>query len=487
MTWPGLMRPGHRARFFPLVRSVTLISAFLVASPSSVRADDARAREAFARGIDRYDHQRFREALEAFQAAYAEKPSAAIKQNIGLCHAALGDDVQAATAFDEALAEGGGSSPKTREAIETKLREITARVATITLAVVDEAGARVPGATVSWTPSGGVETVLDARASLRPIRLAPGLYTFRAAAPGFAAPPEKRLALVAGAPVEGTFEVARTGEVTLRPSVADAELRVDGRVVGKGSWSGKLTPGAHHVEASAPGFATTAVDVVATAGAVVDYPITLRRKNEPLEYAPPAVVSKPPPPPYKRWYVAAFGAVDGATLRLSGVLEQDLDGRRRTITGGSFGLHGGYRFSRWFSAELHADMGFSNAKYDRGVADTIETETHVDHWQLVPMIRFATAGKVRLTTGAGAGVQHLSLDSRVYENPGTRDVRGSGTAFTWLLDIGMAVDVGPVFLEGVFMGSLVDTKPVRDDQGRRLLLDSPGTRIGFRLGLGVPF
>lgn len=480
------MRPGVRTRLSLFVCPLALASVLLCVS-SPALADDARAREAFARGIELYDHQNFREALEAFEAAYAEKPSAAILQNIGLCHEALGDDVHAATAFDEALAAGDGKSPKTREAIEAKLRGLATRVATITFAVVDDAGAPVPGATVAWKPSGGMETVLDARASLRPIRLRPGVYTFRASAPGFAAPPDKRLALVAGAPVEATFEVTQTAQITLRPNVAGAELRIDGRTVGKGPWSGKLTPGTHRVEASAAGFAPTKVDVVASVGAVVDYPITLRRTNEPPEYAPPPIVAKPPPPPYKRWYVAAFGALDGATLRLSGVLERDLDGHRRSVTGGSFGLHGGFRFSRWFSAELHADMGFSNARYDRGGGDTIETETHVDHWQMVPMLRFATPGKVRLTTGAGPGVQHLSLDSRVSENAGTRDVRGSGTAFAWLLDIGMAVDVGPIFLEGAFMGSVVDTKPVRDEQGRRLLLDSPATRIGFRLGVGIAF
>jgi hypothetical protein len=66
--------------------------------------------------------------------------------------------------------------------------------------------------------------------------------------------------------------------------------------------------------------------------------------------------------------------------------------------------------------------------------------------------------------------------------------KGSGVAASWLLDMGMQLDVGPLFLEGVAFFDMHGVGTTRDnDTNERLLYSSPGTRAGVRIGLGIQF
>ncbi|MEA2748264.1 MAG: hypothetical protein QOI41_2407, partial [Myxococcales bacterium] len=116
-----------------------MVTAFLVVAPTA-HADEAAARAHFRKGVDLYDRKQYAAALESFRAAYAEKPSAGIKQNIGLSLKGLGQPIDAATAFDEALDEGEGTlKPEVRAAMEQELAALSKVVATVRLKVISAA------------------------------------------------------------------------------------------------------------------------------------------------------------------------------------------------------------------------------------------------------------------------------------------------------------------------------------------------------------
>lgn len=454
----------------------------LVAGPAL--ADDAAARQQFRHGVELYDKKQYAEALEAFRAAHRERPSAVIKQNIALSLVGVGRPVEAATAFDEALDEGKTTlAPETRAAIERELAELDKSIATLELRLVVAADRRpIEEAAVR------VDGVLLPRAALnRPIRLAPGVHVIAAHVDGFADPPEKRLGFVAGSPVDATFEVgAPIGTVTLRPDVPGSSIKIDGALVGYGTWTGLLAAGSHRIEVTAPDSRTTATEIVVTAGVAVDYPIALARAGEvPPPYAAP---ERAPPKKPKSSYALVAGAFQGENLQLSSALGEPAAGTRRDLKGGSFGVRAGHRLSRFFSAELHGELGSMSTSYRLLPADTGDTTTTAVAWQLTPALRFSTLGGVRFTTGTGIGVHGMRLDCTPPAGP-TRTSR-AGTALTpsWLIDFGSQIDVGPLFLEGLLFVDVHGVGTLRDDAtAERLLLASPAARFGVRVGLGLAF
>lgn len=475
------LRP-HLAR---LVTVVTLVT--LVAAPSLAWADDATAREQFRRGVDLYDKKQYQPALEAFRAAYAEKPSPGIKQNIALSLKGLGRPVEAATAFDEALDEGAEQlKPEVKAAMEHELADLLKVVATVRLRVVSAADKRpIDGAVV--TVDGAA---LSAPALRRPVRLEPGIHVFTARAAGLPDPPEKKLSLLAGAPVDATFELGSpVGQLTIKPSVADAEVQIDGAVVGRGEWSGKLPVGTHRVSVVSPGFQTTTAEVVIASGASVEYPITLLRAVAP----PPGyeLPARKTPPKMKKGYIVPMIAYEGQTVRVAPILGGAAGGSRRQLAGASAGVRMGYRATRVVAIELHGEVGQLSDKYEIGDASK-ESTIKVLHWQITPLLRFTTIGTVRFTGATGFGLHGLSVNAEIDTGTATTSLattkKGSGVAFSWLLDLGMQVDVGSLFLEGAVFLDMHGVGTTRENaSNERMFLSSPSTRAGIRLGLGIPF
>jgi hypothetical protein len=479
------------SRVLPI--TLALVVAFSPISPSSpfapaiARADEAAARQHFRRGVELYDKKQYAPALESFEAAYAEKPSPGIKQNIALSLKGLGRTLDAAKAFDEALDEGEETlKPETRAAIEQELAELSKVVATVRLKVVAAADKR-PIDKVAVTVDGAP---LPPSALRRPLRLAPGIHVFAAHAEGFADPPEKKLSILAGSPVDATFELSPpAGMLTVKPSVPDAVVQIDGVEVGRGPWSGKLAAGTHRITVSAPEHQTTTADVVVSSGVTVDYPMTLQRTGDlpPLYQRP---VRKPPPEQKKRYLVPMI-AYDGQSFRFAPVLGERAGGTKRQLTGGSIGLRGGYRVSRPFALEIYGDVGQLSDTYNISSA-TGESTAKVIHWQVTPGLRFATGGAVRFTMATGVGMHGLIADADIATVEGVTPVRtthkGSGVAASWLVDMGLQVDIGSLFLEAVAFFDMHGVGTTRDDNSNdRLFLGSPGTRAGIRAGVGIQF
>ncbi len=464
-----------------------LVVLAILATSSGARADDAVAREHFRRGVDLYDKKQYQPALEAFRAAFAEKPSPGIKQNVALSLKGLGRPVEAATAFDEALDEGAGNlKPEVRAAMERELAELSKIVATVRLTVVSLTDKTPIDAAIV-----NVDGVALSRAALRrPVRLEPGIHVFTAHAEGLADPPEKRLSILAGSPVDATFELsAPAGTLTIKPSVPEAAVQIDDIDVGHGTWSGKLPAGTHRVTVYAAGFQTTSAEVVVASGTSVEYPITLLRVG-----APPPGYDLPvrkPPPKVKRGYIVAMVAYNGQSLRLAPIVGESAGGTKRRFTGGAVGVRVGYRTTRVVALELHGEVGQLNEKYAIGNARE-ESSTKVLHWQLTPLIRFTTIGTLRFTGATGFGLHGLSVDADIDTGTQTTSVpttkKGSGVAASWLVDVGMQIDVGSLFLEGALFLDMHGVGTTREEtSNERMFLSSPSTRAGIRLGLGIPF
>jgi hypothetical protein len=476
-------------------RTLLTVLAIVLAA-SSARADEAAARQFFRRGVELYDKKQYQPALESFRAAYAEKPSPGIKQNVALCLKGLGKPVEAATAFDEALDEGADTlKPEVRAAMEQELAELSKVVATVRLKVItaaDKKPIEKALVTVDGTP-------LSPAAQRRPIRLEPGIHVFTANARGLTAP-EKKLSILAGSPVDATFElVPLPATLVILPSLPDAVVQVDGmdpnapnapKPAG-GVWTTEVPPGVHRIVVTAPGYQTTTMDVSVASAARAEYSITLLRPGElPPVYSVPAP-RKPPPPEYKKRYIVPMLSYEGQSVRLSPAVGERAGGTKRSFTGGTFGLRFGYRASRSFALEVYGDVGQLSETYS--ISSAVEqSKTKILHWQITPALRFATVGPVRFTTAIGVGVHELSVDADVYTKPALTTVRtshqGSGIGASLLVDMGMQFDAGPFFLEAVAFFDMHGVGSIRDDAtNQRMLYASPGTRAGVRLGLGIQF
>lgn len=473
------------------LRSFFFAVLFLGMWPSLAYADEEAARVHFRKGVELYDRKQYAEALESFKAAYGEKPSAGIKQNIALCLKGLGRTVEAATALDEALDEGQSTlKPETKAGIERELAELGKSVATVHMRVLGADNQPLANAVVSVDG-----TTLPPGAHRRPIRLTQGIHTFTVHVDGLADPPPKKLALLLGQPVDATFIVTKSGAsagaestLSVRTNIDDAIIKVDGNEVGKGTWSGKLPPGSHQLEVSAADHRTATIDVTVPAGATIDYPIQLTRVGEapgPYDH----VERKPPAP--KNLYIVPTLGLFAVSYRLAEPLGEVPSGERRGFGGVSIGVRGGYRFSKWISGELLGEVGALQAKYKVNPSDARETETNMTIARLMPVVRLTTPGKVRFVAGAGFGLALASIDAKVVRGPGTENAKAAGVGMSWLIDGGMQFDVGPLFLEGVLFVDIHGTGGVRGDTATRddarFLQASPAVRGGLRIGLGIPF
>ena len=479
----------NRSRLASLLLALALLS-----QGGRAHADDALAREHFKHGVDLYDKKQYQPALESFQKAYAEKMSPGIKQNIALCLKGLGRPVEAATAFDEALDEGQGTlKPEVRAAMEKELVELAKILATIRLKVVSLPD-QLPVDDVVVSVDG---KPLSAAALHRPIRLEPGIHVFTAHGDRYQDPPEKKLSLLAATPVDATFGVvlpklAAPGYLTVHPNVPDARVEVDGTAVASGAWPVRLTAGKHRLVVSAAGYTTINTEIVVSSDATVEYPMTLTR---PGVVAPPydPTIPKPVTPSKARYLVPAL-AYGGQSLRVATVLGERSGGSKRNFTGASISVRGGYRLGKNFALELHGEVGQVGSTYT--ITDTTkgESSTKVIHWQLTPGLRFSTPGGIRFVGGMGVGLHGQVVDASIVVTEGTstatHNVKGSGVSASWLGDIGIQFDVGPVFIEGLGFLDVHGVGTTRDDAtNQRMFLSSPSTRAGRwgRLGLGIPF
>ena len=136
--------------------------------------DVARARDAFRRGVARYQAADYASALESFQEAYRIAPNPAVRVNMANCYERLERPNEAIFNYEQFLAEAGPTVPAARRTeVEAALAGLRARFAevTITMSPDDRATMSIDGAPDSPPPP-------------QPLRLAPGRHVLEITRPG---------------------------------------------------------------------------------------------------------------------------------------------------------------------------------------------------------------------------------------------------------------------------------------------------------------
>ena len=213
------------------------------ASPSAEQLAEARA--LFERGLAAADAERWAEAVELFRHArdLVERPS--IVFNLGQALMRLGRATEAQTALERFVAIADASADRADIAVaERLLSELALAQGTLELsvepadAVIELDGALLEGA--------GAERV---------ITLDPGRHRIAVTAPGHR-PDRFEVSVIAGSRERRSALLER---LPSRPATlvvhapADAEVRVDGLLAGRGEIETELVPGEHHVAVSSAG------------------------------------------------------------------------------------------------------------------------------------------------------------------------------------------------------------------------------------------
>lgn len=247
------------------------------------RGDDPRsvdprtqAAEHFDRGIAFYNERRFDAALAELARAYELFPAYQTLYNLARVHAALGQSVEAARAYERYLAEAGPAiDARRRREAEAALAEQRARIGTL-MVVTDVEGARIAidGVDVATTP-------LSA-----PIPLAAGSHTVEVRAPGRET--VRRAVAVAGQGAVSIDVVLREeiiprGTLRVVSELPDVGIAVDGEPIGVTPLPSTvpLRAGEHEVTASRRGYQDETRRVVIEDGAEAEVRFALRRDPAP--------------------------------------------------------------------------------------------------------------------------------------------------------------------------------------------------------------
>jgi hypothetical protein len=230
--------------------AATFLALCLVAFVSAAAAQEHDARGHFRRGIEHYNEGSYDAALAEFQQAYEIAPAHQVLYNIARVHAALGNAVEAASAYQRYLDEGEHQlSAERRREVEQALEVQRARIGRLDVRVsVDGATIAVDGDDVATSP-------------LRePLRVTAGEVELEVRAANHQS--VRRRLRVAGGVVEriviDLVEASTPGILRIHSAVPDVLVEVDGEAVGTTPFDSTVTlsVGSHRLTARRAGYRT---------------------------------------------------------------------------------------------------------------------------------------------------------------------------------------------------------------------------------------
>jgi hypothetical protein len=241
-------------------------------APSGPVSDEskAEAKQRFDKALALFQEKDYSGSLAEFRRAYELTGNLVVLYNIGLVHDALGQYVQADAALTEVLdAKPDPLKPEWRTRATEARAHARARIGTIEL-VVTLRDAKTEGASPSSTAVDdamkGAVIELDGVEVARwplaaPLRASIGEHVVGVLASGFV--PARKAASVAGeastkVPLELSPMVGKAAQIRIVSSLVDAQIVLDGLVVGKTPLATSLAvaPGKHVVELKRAGYAT---------------------------------------------------------------------------------------------------------------------------------------------------------------------------------------------------------------------------------------
>jgi hypothetical protein len=217
-----------------------VLAAALSFSAASL-AKEPTAKERFNKGVKLFKQEDHAGALAEFLAAYKASPHYSVLFNIAQCHAAIENNGEALSYFQQYLDEAGDSIPTQRK---VEVVEEMDRIKKL-LCALD----------VKVSPP-YAETLIDGKVVedvSKTIYLDPGEHTLTVQMEGHV-PFSETIVLTRGEPQTRDITLqpaATTGTLIVKSDVEDAYVYMDGEQVGPAPWEGTLEPGTHTVAVKA--------------------------------------------------------------------------------------------------------------------------------------------------------------------------------------------------------------------------------------------
>jgi len=223
-----------------------LLALFLCMIPCAAAADDADpAREHFNRGVALLDDSQFAGAVAELEKSRALRETAPVLFNLGLAYRGVGKYVDALDHFKRFLnVKDDVKHQKMAALAKTLISELEAALVHVEVRVTGGAtSVRVDGKQVA-TGDGTHQAVLD-----------PGKHDFEADREGYVSA-HTTLELKAGARVDVSLdadEIPRPSRISIEATPAQAEIWLDGKLVGRGRYQGETASGTRLLRVTAPG------------------------------------------------------------------------------------------------------------------------------------------------------------------------------------------------------------------------------------------
>jgi len=229
----------------PRMRFMLVMSLMILFMGSISFAQDYKedAKRHYMQGVALFDEGNFEAALAEFKASYKANPNFRVLMNISACLKSLYRYAEAARTLEQYLEGGKGKISKAREQeILEAIEELKSLLAPVTIQVDEEdATINVDGVMMGTSPM------------QKPVLMDPGEHEITIIKEGFKE--VKRKITVAASQAQTVnltiAEFKNEGRVIVKASVRDADVRIDGEVVGKVPWEGDLTTGGHVLEVTA--------------------------------------------------------------------------------------------------------------------------------------------------------------------------------------------------------------------------------------------
>jgi hypothetical protein len=225
-------------------------------------ADPVRteARERYERGKQLYEEQDYKGALAEFSRAQQLIPSPVTLLNIARVYVALNRPVDAVETLDKVLANPGSLKPDQVEMATRTRDEQRKRVGRLAVTTNVAANLEVDGLPAGRTPLS------------EPLRVSSGAHIVTAIAAGFL-PARKEVTVAGETTADVKFELepsdSKAAHLTVSTGLPDAEVVVDGQVVGRTPLPSSLTviPGHRTVELRRAGYVTSRKEITLGDGA----------------------------------------------------------------------------------------------------------------------------------------------------------------------------------------------------------------------------
>lgn len=265
------------ARLRPAIALAAVVAASIFAAGTATAEEPnfiPAARDEFAdakrRGDDALVSGRPKEALAAYDEAYALRAEPALLYNLGRSHQALGDYPAALTALERFQTTASAPVRARVPGLEILLAEVRKRVATLVVSSdVPGATVRLEGRVLGTTPLPGPVRV-NAGAPARLTLEKTGYFTVERTVP-------REGGAIAAFAVKLTFKQS-AAIVTVRSPNAGALVAVDGKAEGSVPSEVTMTPGDHRLELTLQGHRPTRTSIFVAAGEHKELELALERE-----------------------------------------------------------------------------------------------------------------------------------------------------------------------------------------------------------------